>query len=95
MIRLLLNKLNLKNMDEEYFRNQADLMTWLRNPQRSTYFIFKDEERGWVFDICFNVMNRENLFSVRLWENGIEKIQNECIGLGWIIQNIYEDLQHL
>ena len=52
MIRLLLNKLNLKNMDEEYFRNQADLMTWLRNPQRSTYFIFKDEERGWVFDIC-------------------------------------------
>lgn len=82
-------------MNEEYFRNQADLMTWLNNSQRSTYFAFEDEERRWVFDIRFNAMDRENLFSVRVWENGIEKIQNECIRLGWIIQKIYEDLQQL
>ena len=63
-------------MDEEYFRNQADLMTWLRNPQRSTYFIFKDEERGWVFDIRFNVMNRENLLS-------------DWVGLSRIYMKIY------
>lgn len=82
-------------MNEEYFRNQVDLMTWLCDPQRNTYFTFEDAERGWIFDIRFNEMDNENHFSVRVWENGIENIQNERIGLSWIIQNIYEDLQQL